>query len=376
MLFFSVATYYPMLGQYYKDLGFSGTQIGILFSSATLITMLIQPVWGIICDKKGNCKDSFMLMHSVIIGLALLLPFIKNYWVLLIVMTIHFIFQCGLFPLLDTMIYKDIHDFGEIRLWGSIGFASMVLFSGKIAEIIGISRMFFLYSFFMIISLFIASKIKEKSSTLNKHHEKVSSKKLFKKSYILFLIVGFFIMGSFSAGGQYFSILFFEKQGSLANFGIAYFFIAISEVPFLKMSQKIIKRFGAEKIIFVSSIILFIRYATYGLAKTYHPLLYTSIIMGSFIGLLLPAVAIFIKEKTDPNNRAMAVTIYSAISSGLGPMIFQFAGGIIYDHSTISVVYLFLCILIIVGVVFSKLLSNYSKVDPHKHFITVNTDNL
>jgi len=72
-------------------------------------------------------------------------------------MSIHFVFQCGLFPLLDTMIYKDIYDFGKIRLWGSIGFASMVLFSGKLAEIIGISNMFFIYSALMIISLYVGN---------------------------------------------------------------------------------------------------------------------------------------------------------------------------------------------------------------------------
>ena len=80
MLFFAMAAYYPTLGKYYKELGFSGTQIGILFSVATFITMLMQPVWGMICDKRGKCKDSFNLMHMAIILIALSLPFIKNYY--------------------------------------------------------------------------------------------------------------------------------------------------------------------------------------------------------------------------------------------------------------------------------------------------------
>ena len=67
MLFFGVAAYYPILGKYYKELGFSGTQIGILFSAATFITMLVQPLWGAICKKLGNCKSSFILMNKVCI---------------------------------------------------------------------------------------------------------------------------------------------------------------------------------------------------------------------------------------------------------------------------------------------------------------------
>lgn len=361
MLFFAVAAYYPLLGKYYKDLGFSGTQIGILFSAATFITMLVQPLWGMICDKKGNCKSSFVTMHIAIIAIALVLPFIKNYWLLLVVMSLHFIFQCGLFPLLDTMIYKDIYDFGKIRLWGSIGFASMVLFSGKIAEIIGISNMFFIYSLLMVISLFAALKINEKSSLSHKSSEKKISGKLFNKNYIIFLLIGFFTMGAFSTGGQYFSILFSDIGGSMTAFGITYFFIAISEVPFLKVSQKIVKKFGAEKLILISGILLLGRFALNGFAKDYRLIVYTSIFMGSFIGLSLPAVAVYMKEKINPENRAMAVTIYSAISSGLGPMIFQFSGGIIYDHTNISVLYLILCILIIIGIGFSKLLMKNSE---------------
>lgn len=131
MLYFAMASYYPMLGKYYKDLGFSGAQIGILFSAATLVTLIVQPLWGIISDKMGNCKTSLKIMHIAIIFIALIFPFITSYKWMLIFMSIHFIFQCGLFPILDTMIYKDVYDFGHIRLWGSIGFAVMVLFSGK-----------------------------------------------------------------------------------------------------------------------------------------------------------------------------------------------------------------------------------------------------
>lgn len=355
MLFFAMAAYYPTLGKYYKDLGFSGTQIGILFSVATFITMLMQPVWGMICDKRGKCKDSFNLMHVAIILIALILPFIKNYYLLLFVMSIHFIFQCGLFPLLDTMIYKDIHDFGKIRLWGSIGFAAMVLFAGKIAEFIGISNMFFLYSLLMIVSLYFGNKIKEKENVEKISKDNSNLKKLFtNKNYLLFLLGGFFTMGAFSTGSQYFSILFTDINGPMTAFGITYFFYAFSEVPFLKLSQKILKKYGAEKIMYISGIILLGRYGLNALAKDYRIILYTSVFMGSFIGLFLPAMALFIKEKTAPENRAMAVTIYSSITSGLGPMLFQFTGGIIYEHSNISVLYMSLCILIAIGIFLSK----------------------
>ena len=367
MLFFGVAAYYPILGKYYKELGFSGTQIGILFSAATFITMLVQPLWGAICKKLGNCKSSFIVIHIAIIFIALFLPFIKNYWLLLIVMSIHFIFQCGLFPLLDTMIYKDIYDFGKIRLWGSIGFASMVLFSGRLAEILGISNMFFIYSFLMIISLYVGTKIQETAS-IKISADKKSSGKLFTKDYITFLIIGFFTMGAFTTGGQYFSILFSDIGGSMTAFGITYFFIAISEVPFLKISKKIVKKYGAEKLIFVSGLLVLGRFGLNGLAKDYRIILYTSIFMGSFIGLSLPAAAVFLKEKVSSENRAMAVTIYSAIGSGLGPMIFQFSGGIIYEHTNISILYLVLCVLILIGIGFSwKLIKNnqISKISSH-----------
>lgn len=357
MLFFSVAAYMPTLGKYYKDLGFSGTQIGVLFSTATLITLIMQPLWGMICAKKGKCKSSFVLMHVAIIFIALLIPFIKSYWLLLFIMTIHFIFQCGLFPLLDTMIYKDIYDFGKIRLWGSIGFASMVLFSGKLSVLIGSSRMFFIYSLLMIISLLVALKIDEKSSHITKENSKKSNiKAIFTWKYLIFLISGFFVMGAFSTGGQYFSILFSEIGGPMGAFGITYFFIAISEVPFLKMSQKILNKYSAETLIFISGIILLGRFSLNGLAKDYHLILYTSMFMGSFIGIYLPAVAVFLKKEVGSENRAMAVTIYSSITSGLGPMIFQFTGGYIYEYKNISYLYLSLCGLIIIGIFFSKFL--------------------
>jgi PPP family 3-phenylpropionic acid transporter len=215
----------------------------------------------------------------------------------------------------------------------------------------------------MLVSLAVALKIKEVEniSAEKKQTEKKGIKSLFKKNYILFSIMGFFTMGAFITGSQYFSILFSDKGGSMTTFGITYFFFAISEVPFLKLSKKIIRRYGAERIILISGIILLARNFLYMSAKTYQILLYTSILMGSFIGLLLPAVAVFIKEKTEPENRATAVTVYSAISMGLGPMIFQFSSGIIYDFVNISAIYMFLCLLILIGISISRILENDSK---------------
>ncbi len=370
MLYFAMASYYPMLGKYYKDLGFSGAQIGILFSAATLVTLIVQPLWGIISDKMGNCKTSFKIMHIAIIFIALIFPFITSYKWMLIFMSIHFIFQCGLFPILDTMIYKDVYDFGHIRLWGSIGFAVMVLFSGKISEKIGINNMFYLYSFLMIVSLFFGMKIIEKSNNKHKKHERSSIKKIFKPNYIYFLLMGFFTYGAFSTGGQYFSILFTELGGSMKFFGITYFFIAFSEVPFLRISQKLVKKFGAEKMILFSGFLVLFRFGLNSLANDYRIILYTSIFMGSFIGVVLPAAAVFLKENIDEHNRAKAVTIYSSISTGLGPMIFQYGGGILYEKTNISLLYVVLCGLIIVGTIFSYKMYTYKK-NQNKHILKI-----
>lgn len=362
MLFFAMASYYPLLGKYYKELHFSGTQIGLLFSAATFITMCMQPIWGAICDKRGRCKEIFLLMHLAIIVISLVLPFIQNFSLLLLMVILHFAFQSGLFPLIDTMIYKDIHDFGAIRLWGSIGFALMVLFSGKISEVIGLRYMFFIYSFLMVFSLIISSKIQElKNDALSNKFSINSIKELFRKRYILFLLMGIFIMGVFSTGNVYFSILFSDKNGSMTAFGITYFLLAVSEVPFLRVSTKIIKKYGVENVIFFSGLILLSRFLLYGTAKSHHVLIYSSIVMGSFVGLMLPAVAVFLKENTKIENRATAVTLYYSVCTGFSPMIFQFLGGIVYEYKNISILYFSLSSLVIIGIIISFVLKNTSK---------------
>lgn len=172
-----MATFYPLLGKYYKELNFSGTEIGVLFSAATFTTMLMQPVWGIICDKKERSKDSLLIMQGAIIFIALIFPFVRSYWILFSIIILHFVFQCGLFPILDTIIYKDVYNFGKIRLWGSLGFASMALFSGKISEIIGINNMFFIYSFSMCLAFAVTFYIKEVETETTHKKKKISIKK-------------------------------------------------------------------------------------------------------------------------------------------------------------------------------------------------------
>ena len=153
-------------------------------------------------------------------------------------------------------------------------------------------------------------------------------------------------------------------------FGITYFFIAFSEVPFLRISQKLVKKFGAEKMILFSGFLVLFRFGLNSLASDYRIILYTSIFMGSFIGVVLPAAAVFLKENIDEHNRAKAVTIYSSISTGLGPMIFQYGGGILYEKTNISLLYVVLCGLIIVGTIFSYKMYTYKK-NQNKHTLKI-----
>ena len=125
----------PYLNLFFTDtLGFGNVQVGMLASLLPLMRIVAPPVWGAASDavKKPRLLLAGVFVPSLVcLSLLMVRP---SYAGALALVGVFAFFYAPMVPLVDGATFKYVarssHDYGRLRLWGSIGFIVFTAASG------------------------------------------------------------------------------------------------------------------------------------------------------------------------------------------------------------------------------------------------------
>lgn len=352
--FFGVGSLFPLLSVYLSEVEkLNGYQIGTILSIGPIITIFFQPLWGMVSDVTNSPTKvlTFTTFMAGIFGFGYY--FFGSYIMFVLTAILISVFQSAIIPVSDSISLKYTSrikiNYGNIRLFGSLGFGIAVFVMGRLSEL---SPSVIFYSFFVSLTLasILAVRLpKEKAE----HRAKLLSgvKDLFKlKKFLVFMFVTFLIFGPNLANNFYFGLFVDNLGGTYTGIGIAFLIAVLSEIPFMRVAGRGIQRFGLLPIAAIAGCVSMIRWFFYFLEPSLALVYASAVIQGFSIGLFIPAGLQYIRDITPAHITTTAVTIYSAIGNGLGNWFSTFFGGIIYDKFSIYGVYLFFGVMAFLGV--------------------------
>lgn len=334
---FASGCIFPLLGLYLKELNFTGTQIGVLFSLSTFIGLLVNPIWGVVIDKIGRVKEILLVCMSVSALLCFALAFLTSYNAWLISIFFLYIFYSSLSLLNDTWCIKQGIEYGKARRWGSVGFAVASLTTGLLTLILDIRYFFFIFVFIMILGICSISLVKD--FTAEKKETKKNTRIKLDRRIIIFFIGTFFVAGTVIVNINYFSLLYVEVGGSAAGVGLVFFLCALSEAPVMSVVNKFISKYGYEKLLMFVAVICMARWFWYGTKPSSILILAAFFLHGITCGIYVPAGIGYLKSIVDEDKLAGTLGIYSSVCSGISVLVFQYFGGYIIDKFNISKLY-------------------------------------
>ncbi|KPL58265.1 MFS transporter [Rossellomorea vietnamensis] len=356
LTFFGVGSLYPLLSVYLSEsVGLNGYQIGTIMSVGPIMMIFFQPIWGMVSDTTN--KPTVVLgLTSLVAGIfALGYLFMDVYYGLLVVAILVAIFQSAIIPVSDSISLKYIskvrYNYGNIRLFGSLGFGIAVFIMGRLSEgFIGPTIIFYSFFICLVLSGFLSFRFpKERAAA--KLDLKAGMKELFTmKKFLIFLAVTFLVFGPNLANNVYFGLFVEDSGGTYAGIGLAFLIAVLSEVPFMRIAGGWIDKFGLLTVAALAGAASMIRWLFYFTEPSLWLVYSSAVMQGLAIGLFIPAGLRYIKEITPAHITATAVTVYSAIGNGLGNWFSTFVGGFIYETYSIYTVYLFFAVLSLLGI--------------------------
>lgn len=351
-VYFSWASIVSLMPVYLNEnIGMEVAKVGFFMSVIPILNLIFQPIWGGIADYINNRILILRILLIMTAILSLLIGIIESKAFTLIIFSLYTIFMCGQGPIKDSVTLGYVSSienssFGVIRAFGAIGFAFGAFGAGFIAEGISINWIFYLASIGFFIAFFLINRIENINFNNSKEKYRKSIKSLINnKVYIFILVYAFFFIGVFFGSDQFHS-LFVRHNGFNMNIVGFLLFIAVCvEIPFIFFSNKLMNRYGLLKLLIFMSVVSILRLFYLGISSTFFDFLITGILRGISVGIFIPLFIELIAKITSPKILSSAISIYTAISAGIGVVVFTFLGGLIIDKFDYKTLFWFYAII-------------------------------
>ena len=337
-----------------------GTQFGLIFSTMGIASLFMPTLIGIIADRWINAEKLYGFLQ---IGYAASLFFLTTvddpnmfFWVMLVAMcfylpTIALNNSISYSLLKSSNSFDVVKDFPPIRVWGTVGFIAAMwltnLSGSKATEfqfyIAGIAALA------LGIYAFMLPAVPPQNLTKNEDSNWVQvlgldAFKLFKNyKMALFFVFSMFLGGALQLTNAYGDVFLdefkhFPKYAD--SFVIKYSTIImsisqISETLFILAIPFFLKRYGIKKVMLISMIAWFLRFALFAYGNPADGLwmiILSCIVYGMAFDFFNISGSLFVETNTNSKIRSSAQGLFMMMTNGVGAVFGSVLSGWLIDQ--------------------------------------------
>ncbi|MBQ4870295.1 MFS transporter [Priestia megaterium] len=358
-----------------QTLELSGAQVGTVFAINAIATLCFQPLYGFISDKIGLKKHLLWFITFLIMFIG---PFFIYVYSPLLHYNIFVGAVIGSIYLSATLLAafgaiesyaertgkKYNFEYGQVRMWGSLGAAAAALFSGKLFNInphisfwIASACSIFLVIFLLLMKVNVSEEEKKKTDSI-KLKDTLSLLK--NKTFWVFMIYVLGVACVYSVYDQqfpvYYASLFSTREQGNQMFGYLNSIQIFLEAGMMFVAPFIVNKIGPKKALVVAGILMAIRITGSGLAVEPIGISTMKMLHSVELPIMLVAILKFIAANFDAKFSATMYIVGYYFVSQVGQAILSPLLGHWYDTIGFSKTYLMLGVSVFIFVIVFALL--------------------
>ncbi|WHY55639.1 MFS transporter [Peribacillus simplex] len=355
-----LAIFIPFLPVYLSDQGLRPAQIGFIVGTGGFVTLITQPLWGMISDKTRTIQKVLLLLvfFSTVIGYFLYDS--SSYLQLILFAMLLYFFLMPIDPLTEslnfTMAEKSGISYGSIRTYGALGYAVISLITGYVMSYFGANSLAFLFAGIGLIS-FIISWMMPDAPVSGKPVTFSSLKHFFSnKETLLFLLLVFICAVPARMNDTFLGVYIRELGGSAKLVGLTWFLAAGSEIVVFALSFWWLRKGKEIIIISFAAAFFFIRYFISAWITDPQLLAYLQVMQLLTFPIFYSAAIQYLYRIVPVEWRATGQTVLALLFFGVSGIIASYVGGAIYGAYGGKTLYLFISSISFIGMVFALVL--------------------
>ncbi len=340
-------------------MGFSGTQIGTVFLTLGLASLIMPGVMGVIADKWMSPNKLFALSHIAGAGLLVLLAKERSFEAVFLFTLLYLSLYMPSIALDNTISYcilsknnlDVVKTFPPIRVWGTIGFIIATWITDLMGWGINEKQFYFAAAASLILGIYTFAL---PDCPVNKNAQKswaqalgLDALKLFlDKKMALFFIFSMLLGASLqitNMWGEAFLHDFAKIKEYADSFivrynGVVMSLSQISETLFILTIPFFLKRFGIKNVMLMSMFAWFLRFGLFAVGSPVGigavAIILSMIVYGMAFDFFNISGSLFVEKEVDVKIRASAQGLFMMMTNGFGAMMGALGSGMIIDMFT------------------------------------------
>lgn len=246
--------------------GLSPSEIGIAGAAPFFVRCALTPLVGVFADARGNHRQLVIISAGVGVVTTLLLAIVPGVPAIIALATLSAIAAASTGPLTETIALEGVrragHDYGRMRLWGSITFIVASFVGGAVIQRYGAGAGIWLLFFAMLATFLTAFLLPVPSpgeqperSAKSAGIELADVKALLASPLFLVFLLGASAVQASHAMFYTFGVLHWQSQGlSSLLVGVLWAIGVVVEVALFSYSRAVVARFGIAEVLLAGSL--------------------------------------------------------------------------------------------------------------------------
>ena len=328
------ALYLPFFNVYLKELGLTGVQIGIIGALSPLMVLTVGPMVSAMADQHSQRRRFLRFSFASLATILLLYQFPTSFWGIFVLVLLEATIRSPMIPIADSIIVRMATNndlsYGNMRMWGSMGFAIVAIVGGILWGKYGYTPMFMVTAVAIIPSLWLTNYLPETAprpvKTRRIPRQFIHDPALL-TIYIGALLVGAGLFATMVFGGIHIA----QLGGTQLHIGLLFGLSALTEVPIMRSSDWLIVRFRGERVLLFSYIMLGLSFMAFAVAWSPWALIAGAIIKGVGYGLFFVVTVRLIDSRVPAEWVSTAQSLYAACFMGFTPLLTTTFNGYVFD---------------------------------------------
>jgi PPP family 3-phenylpropionic acid transporter len=350
----AIAAFFPFLALYLRDAhGLDETQIGVVLASMAAARMVANPLWGHLSDTRIGRLTALQIglagsaVAAFILNAAAALPAIT------LLMVAQAFFMDAQEPNIDAIALEHLgedrmSDYGRIRGWSSLTYASGCLLFGAILQRFGIGWAMPLYAISTLLVLaWSTTVVRDRPHVLERHGRLGSVGAVFRHAprFWGFLVAAVLVWTGFNAAWNFIGPRIEDQGGGPFLIGLGTALGGVVEVPVMRSSSRLQRRFGLRLVYMAGCIVYGLTFLLWGSISDPTMLSLLAVFEGIGFSLLFTTGVVIVGRLLPRSLYSTGNAVGQMVSFGIGPILGAGLGGFVYQHLGARTLYLSACVL-------------------------------
>lgn len=333
-LFAVIGIHLPFWPVWLKAKGLGPKEIAVVLAVSIGVKVIGNPAVAHFADRSGERRRLIVGLAAVSWALFALYGVSDEFWTILLVSVLFFSLWPAIMPLGESLTMHAVRvdglDYGRIRLWGSLSFIAAAVASGRLLTGRSPDALYWILLLAVGVTVVAGLLLPDgRAKPAPRRHAPIVEV-LSRGWFVLFLAAAAAVQGSH--GVYYaFGTLHWRSAGySNELIGMLWAEGVIAEIILFIAGDRLIRRLGAMRLIFLAGVCGALRWTLTGLSDALAVVVFAQLLHAFTFGACHLGAIHTIARSMPAGLSATAQSLYSALVMGLGLGVMLFLSGWLY----------------------------------------------